>query len=112
MIAMARNERIGEGLKESRSSNYVGIALVVVVALVAIMLALFWSTGSMGGPWVFNMRKATTQIMAPAASGSQGAPGAAGSTGAEDFGGSAGAAGAAGAAQAVDSPGTAATSTP
>jgi hypothetical protein len=71
MIAMARNGRIGKGLEETRSSNYMGIALVAVVALVAIVLALFWSNGSMGGPWVFNMRPAATQTMAPATSGLQ-----------------------------------------
>jgi hypothetical protein len=112
MIAMARNGRIGKGLEETRSSNYMGIALVAVVALVAIVLALFWSNGSMGGPWVFNMRPAATQTMAPATSGLQGAPGGAGSTGGGGIDGSAGSAGAAGDVGAAGSDGAAATSTP
>jgi hypothetical protein len=109
MIGMALNERIGEGLEQTRSLNYAGIALVVVLAVVATVLALFWSAGSMGGPWVFDMRPAKSQMMAPAPFGSQAAPADVVRVEAGSMGESAGSAGVAGAA---GYRGAAATSTP
>jgi hypothetical protein len=112
MIGVARNERIGEGFEQTRSPNYAGIAMVVVLALVATVLALFWSAGSMGGPWVFDMRPAKTQMMAPAPSGSRAAPADVVRFGAGSMGESAGSAGVAGAAEAAGYSGAVATSTP